>query len=175
MAVIAVFGNSSCQEGSFEYETAELLGRKLAHEGFDLITGGYAGVMEAALKGADSYSTRKIGVVLKDETKNKVNSFVNEIIKVDSYLDRLKKLLDEADIYIILPGGSGTLLEFAAAWALIERDYCKNKLIICLGEQWAEVMQTVGFYSEKALDSFKHISTAANVSEVLETIKNFKI
>lgn len=49
---VAVFGSSSCKQGSDEYTEAEHLGLKLAEGGIDVVTGGYSGTMEAVSKGA---------------------------------------------------------------------------------------------------------------------------
>ncbi|MGA2296709.1 MAG: LOG family protein [FCB group bacterium] len=170
MPLITVFGSSEALPGSFEYETAERLGSNLAKEGFDIASGGYSGVMEAVLKGASDYNVKRIGVTNKLVPVEKINSFVDIEYRMETYLERMSKLIEIADEYIVLPGGSGTLLEFAAIWVLKERGLFKNKLIICIGEQWEEILRTMGFYSEKARNAGEFIKTAENAEEAVNFI-----
>ncbi len=51
---IAVFGNANAKVGSFEWEIAEKLGEEISKRGFNIVTGGYGGVMEAAFKNANN-------------------------------------------------------------------------------------------------------------------------
>jgi uncharacterized protein (TIGR00730 family) len=168
MSTVTVFGSSSTALYSEEYNNAIELGRMLASKGYNIATGGYGGIMEAILKGASDYDVKRIGIVLNDSEKE-INSYVEEKIFADSYLERLGLLLDIGDAYIVLPGGTGTLLELVASLALKERKY-NDKMIICVGELWYEMLQTLGFYSERFLESsnlLKHARTNQNVIEYL--------
>ena len=49
---ITVFGGSKCTPETEEYKEALKLGRLLVEAGFDVCSGGYAGVMEAISRGA---------------------------------------------------------------------------------------------------------------------------
>jgi uncharacterized protein (TIGR00725 family) len=170
MSVITVFGGSSSKPGSFEYDTAELIGNLLAHEGFGVATGAYDGVMEAALKGASQFGVERIGITTVFFENRVVNQFVKTEIKTQSYLDRLLKLLEIGDAYIVLPCGTGTLLELSAAWAFLERGIIRNKPVVCIGEQWLEVLQTLSFYSESALESTKYIKHVDNAVDAITFI-----
>jgi uncharacterized protein (TIGR00730 family) len=166
MSTITVFGSSSTALYSEEYNNAIELGRMLASKGYNIATGGYGGIMEAILKGASDYDVKRIGIVLNDSEKV-INSYVDEKIYAESYLERLGLLLDIGDAYIILPGGTGTLLELVSAWALKERKY-NDKMIICVGELWYEMLQNLGFYSERFLESSTLLKYARTNEKVLE-------
>jgi uncharacterized protein (TIGR00730 family) len=172
MSKVAIFGNSQSKAGNWDYDTAELVGKLLAQSGIDIITGGFGGVMESAMKGADKYPVEKIGVTVPNLPNRTVNSYVNPEIIADTYLQRTEKLIELADGYIIMPGGSGTLLELAAVWALKERGLLGNKPIVCLGELWLEVIQTMGFYSERMLETTDLIVFADTAQEAVEAIVN---
>jgi len=51
MPAVTVFGGSRVEPDSDEYLQAQSLGRALAERGFDVVTGGYNGVMEAVSRG----------------------------------------------------------------------------------------------------------------------------
>ncbi len=166
MPTVTVFGSSSAPAYSAEYNNALELGARLASKGYDVATGAYGGVMEAALKGASDYNVKRIGIGL-DDPKREFNSYVGEKIIAGSYLERLGMLLDTGDVYIVLPGGTGSLLELVAAWALKERNL-NDKKIICVGEVWYEMFQTLGFYSEKFLESATLVSHAKTIDKALD-------
>jgi hypothetical protein len=173
MPTIAIFGSSECRAGSFEYDTAELIGSGLAGQGFDIVTGGHGGVMEAALKGASRFCVDRIGVTTHYFQVKPPNAYVEKHIIKDTYLDRLFELVDIADGYVVLPGGTGTLLELAMVWALKERSIISGKPIVCCGEQWFEVMQTMSFYSEKILNNSSLVVNAENANQAVEAIVGF--
>jgi uncharacterized protein (TIGR00725 family) len=54
---IVVFGSSTCETDSDAYRTAEELGTCLARSGYNVVTGGYSGTMEAVSKGASAESS----------------------------------------------------------------------------------------------------------------------
>jgi predicted Rossmann-fold nucleotide-binding protein len=74
--------------------------------------------MEAALKGASRFCVDRIGVTTHYFQVKPPNAYVEKHIIKDTYLDRLFELVDIADGYVVLPGGTGTLLELAMVWAL---------------------------------------------------------
>lgn len=165
---VAIFGNANAKPNSYEWDVALKLGEELSNRGYNVVTGGYSGVMEAAYINAKD-NIEKIGVILKD---TQPNQYVNKVIVVDDYISRLLKLVEIADIYIVLPGGTGTLLEFSMVWALKERNLLGDKKIIVMGEEWYELIDMMAFYNEKVLDNLNIINKAENVEDVIKIIEN---
>ena len=60
---IAIFGASGCIPGSEEYINATELGYQLASCGFDVVTGGYSGTMEAISLGASKIDNIKVCLI----------------------------------------------------------------------------------------------------------------
>ncbi|MBM2814628.1 MAG: putative Rossmann fold nucleotide-binding protein [Ignavibacteria bacterium] len=170
MPVVSIFGSSHFKPDSLEYEDAQLVGKLLADAGFDIATGGYGGIMEAALKGANGTNVKRFGVTSKIFTSRTKNPFVSDEIIKDTYLDRTYELINLADAYIVLPGGTGTLLELAAIWALKEKKIMKDKPLVCIGDQWNEVIQTMEFYSDAAIDQFELIEHVDSGEEAVRII-----
>ena len=173
MPVVVIFGTSVAKPDSREYDAAERIGCLLAEQNIDIATGGYGGVMEATLRGASNFDVRRIGVVNKDESHRQVNKYVTELIETNTYIDRLIKLIGIANAYIVLSGGTGTLLELAAAWALLERKLIVDKPIVCLGDQWYQIAQIMGFYSEKTIDRLEIIYHAESVEHATGIILKY--
>ncbi len=170
MSIITIFGSGTCKEDSDEYKLAEKLGKLLSDKGFDIATGGYGGIMEAALKGASQNDVKRIGVVTEFYKEMKPNAYVNEVINVETYIDRLSKLVEIGNAYVILPGETGTLLEFSTVWTLKDKKIISDKPIICFGEVWQEVLQTMGFYSEALLEDSLLIENVNNPEDAVSIL-----
>jgi uncharacterized protein (TIGR00725 family) len=72
--IITIFGGSKCREGDPEYSQALQVGEMLADAGFTICTGGYAGVMEAASRGAHERGGRVIGITM-NQFKSEPNRY----------------------------------------------------------------------------------------------------
>ncbi|MFH1049929.1 MAG: LOG family protein [bacterium] len=174
MSVISIFGSGKVTFDSPVYQTAELVGNLLAKKGFDVATGAYQGIMEAVLKGAIESQVSRIGVTTKLFLDKKPNKYVNKFIETDTYLDRLQKLTDIADGFIILPGGSGTLLEFSYILTMKERNVFLEKPLICIGEQWKKILQAMGYDTQSSIKSLQ-IECVDNPEEAVNKIFNYLI
>lgn len=171
MPIITVFGGGTYTENMPEYIKGMELGKLLGEKKFHIATGGYSGIMEAVLRGAKDYNIRRIGVTTDFFKNRQPNEYINEEIRLNDYFNRLNKLIEIGDAYIIMPGETGTLLEFAAVWALKEKGVMKeNKPIVCYGDQWNEVIQTMSFYSEALLERSYLIDYAETIDDVIDNV-----
>lgn len=57
--------------------------------------------------------------------------------------ERLMKLVELGDAYVILKGGTGTLLELAYVWEFINKGLMREKPIVVVGQFWNDVIQTL--------------------------------
>jgi uncharacterized protein (TIGR00725 family) len=140
--IITIFGSSKPQPEDVEYKIAYDLGNMLAQAGFVICNGGYGGIMEASAKGARENGGKTIGVVT-EHFKRAANSFVDEVVKVKSLIDRLLELIELGDAYVILKGSTGTLVELSLVWEYINKKVMKEKPIIIIGDFWKLVVQTL--------------------------------
>lgn len=169
MAKIAIFGSKDVKANSFEWQSAKELGNILCNNGFDLILSGNSGIMEAAFINCDN-SIKKIHVMIEGDSPNQ---YANEVIKTKDYFSRLIKVLQLADAYIILPGGTDTFLGFAAAWALSEQSLIVDKPLIAVGEMWSELVQTMAFYNESIIEHFDKVTTTESAEEASYYVINY--
>lgn len=141
--IICVFGSSHPGEGDEAYALAYDMGKRLAENGYTLCNGGYGGVMEASAKGTKSASGRTIGVTIRNTKGRTANPWIDEVIEKDSLVERMMTLVSLGDAYVILPGGTGTLLELAAVWEFVNKQLMRPKPIITVGEFWNHVIETL--------------------------------
>src|SRR3989304_1229128 len=102
--IVSVFGSGRCAEQDALSRLCRELGRNLAQAGFTVASGGYGGAMEAVSRGAREAGGQVIGVVAS-VFSDKANEWVQERIVVPKWEDRLLKLVELGDGYVICPGG----------------------------------------------------------------------
>ena len=139
---ITVFGSSQPIETDEQYKLAYQLGFLLAKNGFDVCTGGFFGIMEAVSKGAVEKGAEAIGIIV-DHWGATANKFVTREIKCNTLFERINKLIETGDGYVILQGGTGTLLELAAVWELSNKRLMDNKPIACHSSMWKEIVSVM--------------------------------
>jgi len=171
--VISIFGTSKAKSGDDIYRMAFELGKGLAAAGFAIANGGYGGTMEAVAHGASLNNGKVIGVTCSAFKRGRANEYVNDEIRTDSLPDRLAKLIALGDGYIVLPGGTGTLLELAEVWELKNKHFISpGKPIILLGRFWQPVVKLIAVDDP---DSTECLSFADTVREAIEMLKKIQI
>ena len=98
--------------------------------------------MEAVSRGAAEAGAKVIGVVA-NSFPGKANRWVQEIIVVKKWEERLLKLIALGDGYVACPGSTGTLVELAVAWEMMSKGLLPRKPLVALGEFWRPVVETV--------------------------------
>ncbi len=111
---ICVFGASSNDIDNNFIEQTEILCENLAKRGHSLIFGGGKnGLMGAAVRGFVKGGAKTVGVAPDFfQPANVVYENCDEFVWTESMRDRKKYMEDNADAFIITPGGIGTYEEF---------------------------------------------------------------
>jgi uncharacterized protein (TIGR00730 family) len=163
---ITIFGSSKPKEDEDEYKLAYELGRLLGKQNFDVCTGGYYGIMEAVSKGAVEVGSDSTGVTVKG-WERKGNSFLTNEIKCSSLFERLNKLIEIGDGYIILQGGTGTLLELAAVWERANKGAMDHKPIACHSSMWQGIISIMNIQMRKEGRSTELVRAFENPEEII--------
>jgi len=130
--VITVFGSSRPEPGHADYEEALDLGRALAEAGFAVCTGGYGGVMEGVSRGA-SQARGRVFAVTSSFFGSRPNRWVQEETRMATWQDRLFELVRLGDGYVACKGGTGTLVELAVVWEMLNKKAIENRPFVVLG------------------------------------------
>jgi len=140
--IITIFGTSRVKDGDKAFELAYKLGKLCAEVGFTIANGGYGGTMLAAAKGAKSAGGKTIGVTCSAFGRKGANEFITQEIKTENLTQRVAKLIEIGDAYVVLPGGTGTLLELAEIWELTNKGFINSaKPIILMGDFWRPLVE----------------------------------
>lgn len=140
---ICVYGAASPTIDKIYIEKVEELGKKLAERGHTLVFGGGGnGLMGAAARGVASCGGYIMGVIPKffeEESVEKICDFCDELIKPETMRERKKIMEDNADAFIVVPGGIGTYEEFFEI--LTSKQLCRHNKPIA-------IYNIENFYSE---------------------------
>lgn len=113
---VCLFGAASNDISDEYIKAVEILGEELAKRGHGLVFGaGGCGLMGAIARGFTKGEGHIIGVIpsfFKEETVEAIYEKCDELIFTDTMRERKARMEDEADAFIIAPGGIGTFEEF---------------------------------------------------------------
>jgi uncharacterized protein (TIGR00730 family) len=162
--IITVFGSSRPRDGDGDYAVARALGRELAMHGFRVCSGGYGGVMEGASRGAKEAGGRTLAVTAKF-FRSGANDWVDEVCVVSTWQERLFELIRLGDGFVACKGGTGTLVELAVVWEMLNKGVIHSKPFVVLGEFWTPVVERVreveidhGSHWGEAVERLVHIA-----------------
>lgn len=144
---LVVFGSSRLSEGSGAWSQAEAVGRLAALKGFDLISGGYQGAMEAASRGARGAGGHVVGITTRSFSQRERAASLDEIREEADYPARLAALLRAGDAFVALPGGLGTASELITAWCLASIGELGGPLY-CFADPWRPIVALVAALDE---------------------------
>ncbi|MEJ2703195.1 MAG: LOG family protein [Sedimentisphaerales bacterium] len=166
--VITIFGTGRARPGDSTFTLAYETGRVLAHAGFAIANGGYGGSMLAAAKGASEAGGEVIGVTCSAFKSSKANEYVTREVVSESLDKRLDTLIELGRAYVVLPGGTGTLLELAKVWELKNKGFLnRNKPIILVGEFWRSLIDLVATDDP---DSGRYVTVVNDPSGIVPVI-----
>ncbi len=171
---ITVFGSSRPVEGDEEYSSAYNLGKLLAKKGFNVCSGGYQGIMDAVSKGAKEYGAETIGITV-NEWDSTPSKYLTKEIKCSNLNERLGKLIESGDAYVILQGGTGTLLELALVWELINKGILDTKPVVSHSAMWKEITEIIDkqlTIEKRVTGLVKNFDTVEEIAEYLSKCLN---
>lgn len=139
---ITIFGSSIPKQNESEYGTAYKLGIELAKRGYNVCTGGYQGIMDAVSKGAIENGAEVIGITV-DLWGAVPSKYLTKEIRCETLFERITKLVETGDGYVILQGGTGTLLELSIVWELMNKNLLSTKPAACHSKMWKDIVEVM--------------------------------
>jgi len=138
--IVTIFGGSKCREDDPEYQQALRVGELLVDSGFTICTGGYAGVMEAASRGAHGRGGRVIGITM-NQFKSAPNRYLTEKVPSEHFYERLQRLITQSVGYVALRGGMGTVTEVSLVWNKLQTRVLDPRPLVLLGDCWPPIVK----------------------------------
>jgi hypothetical protein len=178
---ISVFGSARTQPGEAYYELAVEISRRLAEEGFGIISGGGPGVMEAANKGAQISGGKSVGLNIELPFEQHANLFIDRdaSLHFEYFFVRKVMFTKYSQGFVMMPGGFGTMDEFFEVATLIQTAKMSPVPLILVGSSywkglldWIQETMLKQSHNISAKD-LELLQTADTAEEVVEHVLNF--
>ena len=93
-----------------------------------MCTGAYGGVMEAVSRGAKESGGKTYGVTA-EFFKRKANPWIDVELRKKTWEERLFGLIQLGDGFVACKGGTGTLVELAVVWEMLNKAVIKAEAL----------------------------------------------
>mgnify|MGYP000934331120 FL=1 len=121
LPAVAIFGSAREKPGATRYDQTVALAKALGTAGFNIITGGGPGIMEAANKGAREAGVLSVGLGIDLPHEQAINPYVDRGIDFRYFFVRKVMFLKYSQAVIACPGGFGTMDELFEIITLADR------------------------------------------------------
>ncbi len=142
---VTIFGSARIKKDDKVYKQIYHLAKKIGQEGFDLVTGGGPGLMEAANAGHEAGDkprrAQSIGLTIHLPWESEKNKYLEVHKHFAKFSDRLDHFMALSSVVIITPGGIGTTLELMYTWQLEQVKHICPLPIILVGRMWEPLIK----------------------------------
>lgn len=176
---IAFYGDANISKSDPVYKASFATAKLLAENGYTIVDGGGPGVMEAATNGAKEGGGATLTVTFNPVNApgfegKYVGNVADKEIVTTNYVERMFKLMEYGDIFVMFKGGSGTISEFGTAWVLAKIYYGHHKPFILYGRFWAEIIDVFRKHMNIDNHELSVFEIVESPEEVLKAIKKFE-
>lgn len=143
-SVVTVLGTPRVKLDSSFYTDATKLGELLAQKKVGVLTGGGAGIMEAANKGAFEHGGASYAMSAESERGSQQNAFVTRSRSFSFPFTRKLMLTTPSRGFVIFPGGYGTLNSCFELLTLMQtRKMSEHPVVLYGSEYWTPLLQFI--------------------------------
>lgn len=134
---VTIFGSARNNDYGLQYrDAAYLLSKKLAEDGYAVVTGGGDGIMGASNAGAYDAGGASIGFNIKLPHEQAPNNHTTHSLTFNYFFTRKVTMTFFAHAYIYFPGGFGTLDELLEIITLIQTKKMPPLRVVLFGSDF---------------------------------------
>jgi uncharacterized protein (TIGR00730 family) len=133
---VSFFGSARTPSDHPHYKLAEEIACLLSNSGFSVVSGGGPGIMEAANKGAYQGKSPSIGLNILLPMEQAGNPYQDISLNFRHFFARKVMFVKHASAYVVMPGGFGTLDEFAEILTLVQTGKSREIPIILVDSKF---------------------------------------
>ncbi|MDH5464835.1 MAG: TIGR00730 family Rossman fold protein [Thiovulaceae bacterium] len=134
---VTIFGSARLNEDHPYYQKTKTLAKKFSKKGFNIITGGGPGLMEAANAGViQENGVESIGLNIDLPFEQTLNPYTTKSLTFDYFFSRKVMLVKYSIAYVVMPGGFGTLDELFEALTLVQTKKVYGVRIFLVGVEF---------------------------------------
>ena len=172
---VTVFGSARVAEGSFEYDSARSVARRLGEEGFSIITGGGPGVMEAANRGARDAGVTSIGCNIRLPHEQKPNDHLDVSVDFNYFFVRKVMLVKYSYAFVVMPGGFGTMDELFEALTLIQTGKIHDFPVVVMGTAfWRDLQEQLDAMVGRGMIDRADLDLVLVTDDVEEAVRHIR-
>ncbi len=171
----SIFGSARTSPDDPMYAMAEELARKLSALGYNIITGGGPGIMEAANKGCFSEPGISVGLGIELPFEQHLNEYVELAIDFRYFFARKTMFIKYAQGFVVFPGGFGTFDELFEALTLVQTQKVTSFPVILMGSAYWQPLvdwlrDTVAVDGKISQSDLDMIQVSDDVDEVIDIL-----
>jgi uncharacterized protein (TIGR00730 family) len=174
---VTIYGSARLLPGNNTYKKCTQIAYRLGKAGFNIMTGGGPGVMEAANKGARDAGVKSVGLNIHLPEEQKCNIYADRTLTFHHFFVRKVMLVKYATAFVIMPGGLGTLDELTEVLTLIQTQKIKPfPVILYDSSYWHGFLDWLngtvlasGAISEEDFDLLRVFNTPEDVTNAIVT------
>jgi len=133
---VSVYGSARTKKSHPNYKLARKLAKKLGESGFNVITGGGPGIMEAANRGAQESPGRSIGLNIDLPNEQGGNPYQDVALQFRYFFVRKVMFVKYSCAFCVFPGGFGTFDELFEALTLVQTKKIAAFPIVLMGKDY---------------------------------------
>ena len=175
---VTIYGSAVATQDQTDYQNARQIAYLLGQQGFNIVTGGGPGMMEAANLGATEAGVKSIGLNIVLPQEQKCNTYSDLTINFNHFFVRKVMLVKYATAFVIMPGGLGTLDELTEILTLIQTNKIKPFPVILFNStfwrgflDWLQTTVLVPGYISDA--DIRLLRITDKPSEVLDIVSSW--
>ncbi len=134
---VTIYGSARLPKEDESYKKANELAFRLAKElGYNILSGGGPGIMEAANKGGYEAGVKSVGLTIRLPHEQGANPYVTDEIPFNYFFTRQASLSYSTEACIFCPGGFGTMSELFEILTLKKTRKIDNMPVILFGSHF---------------------------------------
>ena len=137
---VSIFGSARANSEDPYYEKARQTAGLLAEKGITVISGGGAGFMGAASRGAKEAGGLSVGLNIELPHEQEPNPYLDILIQFHYFFCRKVSFLKYSVGFILFPGGFGTMDEMFEALTLVQTGRNENFAVVLYGSEYWQPM-----------------------------------
>jgi len=172
---VAFFGSARASEDHPTCALARHVARAVAGTGFNILTGGGPGVMEAANRGCREGGGLSVGLSIRLPDEQCTNPYVERVVEFRYFFVRKLMFVKYSCAFLIFPGGYGTLDETFEALTLVQTHRIPHFPVLLFGEGfWGDLehqldrLKADSMISAADRERVHRVQNAAQAVQILE-------
>ncbi len=133
---ITFFGSARFKEDNKYYALARKTAKLMGENGYNIMTGGGPGIMEAANRGAKEGKALSIGCNIELPYEQESNKYLDISVQFHYFFVRKVMLVKYSTGFVLMPGGFGTMDEIFETATLIKTGRIKDFPVVAMGSDY---------------------------------------